>query len=335
MFNHRPTEAQTLLLRAALCQDDRAPAVWRVWRFAADLDQLPAGGFPLLPLVAYNLQRHAFVDPVLDKCQGIHRRTWTQNQSLVQSLLPLLHALHQTGITPILQGDLALALFHYPEQGLRMINTVDLLTPPVQANAVPPLLTQSGWQPKPAKHHWLRTLLVGAASPQRFAHPQLRNTSLLWQRLPPPPDTPLVDERDQQRNPLRVRELAVQCVNPTDLFCALCVRGIVSLQWYSAIQWIADAAMLLQGAAPAIDWERVVTRSRQQAVTLRMAAALNCLVQSIDASIPPTILRTLATQPSRPVERWEAQLFARQPTAARRLTALGLDSSYRTGRFFS
>ena len=324
MFHHRPTAAQTQLLRAALCQDDLALTAWRAWRFAADLDQLPAGGFLLLPLLAYNLQRHAFVDPLLDKCQGIHRRTWTQNQLLIQGLTPLLQALHQSTIMPILQGDLALALFHYPEAGLRMMDTVHLLTPTDQATLVPPLLSQNGWQPKPAKQQWLRTLLTGAMQPQRFAHAQLREVSLLWQPLPAPPATPFVAATNGQGHPLKIRELAVQAVNPTDLFFDRCVRGIVNLQWYGTIQWIADATMLLQGAAPAIDWTRLVARCREQAVTLRMRAALDCLVQTIDAPIPPPILETLAAQPSRPVERWEAQLFAQPPTPARKLAVLWL-----------
>lgn len=78
----------------------------------------------------------------------------------------------------------------------------------------------------------------------------------------------------------------MQSLNPTDLFFDRCVREIVNLQWYGTIQWIADAAMLLQGADP-IDWARIVARSR-------------------------------------PVERWEAQLFVHPPTPARKLAALWL-----------
>ncbi len=320
----QPHVQQTLLLRAALLSRQAAVTAWYQWRANADLDQLPTGGFLLLPLLAYNLQRHGITDPLLDKCQGIHRRTWTQQQLHLQGLTPLLQALQTAGISPILQGDLALALFHYPEQGLRMVDTVHLLTATAQAHLVPALLTQTGWQPKPAKHQWLRSLLAGTPPPQRFTHAQLREVSLRWQSLPPTPVAPLVDHQDPQGQPWLVRELAVQCVNPTDLFFDLCVQGIVNLQWYGTIQWIADAAILLQPNAPAIDWARVVARSRQQAMTLRMAAALDCLVQSVDAPIPPTILETLATQPSRRVERWEAKLFAHPPTPARKLAALWL-----------
>lgn len=76
----QPTEQQTLLLEAALLQGKPALAAWRAWRLTADLDQLPPGGFGLLPLLAYNLQVQGVRDPLLDKCHGIHRRTWTQNQ---------------------------------------------------------------------------------------------------------------------------------------------------------------------------------------------------------------------------------------------------------------
>lgn len=320
----QPHAQQILLLRAALLPQQAAVTAWQRWRANADLDQLPPGGFLLLPLLAYNLQRHGIADPLLDKCQGIHRRTWTQQQLHLQGLTPLLQALQTAGITPILQGELALALFHYPEQGLRMVDTCHLLTAAPQAHLVPTLLTQTGWQPQPLRYQWLRALLAGAAPPQRFTHPQLRAVSLLWQPVPPPPAAPLVDHQDRQGQPWLVRELAVQCVNPTDLFFDCCVQGIVNLQWYGTIQWIADAAMLLQATAPAIDWVRLGERSRQQAMTLRLAAALVCLAQSVAAPIPPTIIETLAAQPTPRFARWEWQLCGHRPTPARKLALLWL-----------
>ncbi len=334
-----PDEQQILLLRAALLQEEPALTAWRAWRVSADLDQLPFGGFGLLPLLAYNLRRYNLTDPLLDKCQGIHRRTWTQNQLLVQGVTPLLQMVQQAHITPILGGALALALFHYPDQRLRMVNRIDLLTATPQPSALLSLLSQAGWQRQQTWRQALRARLVGGAQPQRFSHAQFRDVHLSdvhlqWQNFASLPYPPLLNEGDQPGRNFTLRGVAVQCVSVTDLFFELCVQGISDLQRYGSIQWIADAGLLLQSTAPAIDWTRIVERSTEQAFTLRMIAALACLHQTIGAAIPPTLLQTLAALPSYPFERWEMQLSNRLPnslskslpTGARKFVTLWLEA---------
>lgn len=320
----QPTEQQLLLLRAALLQGEPALDAWRAWRGNADLDQLPPGGFGLLPLLAYNLRRYKLTDPLLDKCQGIQRLTWTQNQLLLQGITPLLQRLQQAHITPMLGGDLALALLQYPEQGLRMINSIDLLTATSQPTALLPLFTEAGWQRQQTWRQALRARLAGGAQPQYFSHAQLRDVRLQWQTLASLPHPPLLADGEQQERNVTLRGVAIQCLSTTDLFFELCVHGISDLQWYGTMQWLADAGVLLQSAASAIDWVQLVERCRQQAMNLRMIAALDCLAQSIAAPIPAHIIPTLAAQPSHAVERWEAQLFADRPTRARKLAVLVL-----------
>ncbi len=322
----QPTEQQVLLLRAALLQGEPALDAWRAWRVNADLDQLPPGGFGLLPLLAYNLRPYKLIDPLLDMCQGIHRRSWTQTQLLLQEITPLLQRLQQAHITPVLGGDLALALFQYPEQGLRMVNRIDLLTATAQPTALLPLFSQTGWQRPQTWRETLRIHLVRGAQPQRFSHTQLRDVRLQWQTLTSLPYPPLLNAGDQDGHNFTVRDVAIQRLSLTDLFFDLCVQGISDLQRHGAIQWIADAGLLLQSTASVIDWMRMVERSTQEAVTLRLLTALKCLCHAIDAPIPATVLQPLRERPIYSFERWEMQLPNRLSKRSYKFVTLWLEA---------
>jgi len=300
----QPTGPQILLLHAALFPEEAALAAWRAWRLTADLDQLPPGGFGLLPLLAYNLQSCGINDPLLDKCHGIQRRTWTQNQLAFRQVAPLLPALSSAGIPPIINGDPALALIHYPQLGVRMLDALYLL---VRAADLPHLaapLAQTGWQAEPVRAQWLRAQVLGPQQPRRFRRSTEGEVRLICQALPTR-STLVIEEIDPHRLPTGLQGLPLGVPSPTDLFFDSCTRGIVNMQRYGAIQWIVDAAMILQPGQAALDWERIVARAKAEAAVLRLQAALHCLQTTVAAAIPATVTQALQALPVHTFERWE------------------------------
>lgn len=308
---HQPTEQQILLLHAALLESEAALAAWRAWRLTADLDQLPPGGFGLLPLLAYNLQRLDIVDPLLDQCQGIHRRTWTQNQLYIRQVATLIQALQEGQIKPLLYNDVLLALAYYPAQGLRMIQRVHLVTPDSQGTTAQACLNRAGWRPQQTPKTWVRSLVVGGARPQHLQQAG-GDLTLAWQQASPHAYPPLATDLWQQAHPLTINGVAAEGVSPTDLFLMICTQGIADLWRFGAVQWLADATTLLRTAA--IDWARLVTLAAQQAFTLRLTAALQGLHQWVDAPVPAASLAAISMLPVQPFERWEAQCYQRLPS---------------------
>lgn len=306
-----PTEQQLLLLHAALLAEEPALAAWRAWRLTADLDQLPMGGFGLLPLLAYNLQTLGISDPLLDKCQGIHRRTWTQNQLYLRQVATLLQALQDSQVTPLVQGEVLLVLAYYPTPGARMFQQVQLVTAAGQGRATQALLTQAGWRPIPTAKAWLRKLVIGGTQPQRFQQAG-SDLTLSWQQAAPNAYPPLAADLWQQAQPVVINNIATQGVSPTDLFFTVCTQGIADLWHFGAVQWLVDATLLLR--AGAVDWPSLLKQAARQAFTLRLTAAVQGLQQWVDAPIPAEHLSALMALPVHSFERWEQQCYQRYPS---------------------
>lgn len=306
----QPTEQQRLLLHAALLPGAPALAAWCTWRLTADLDQLPPGGFGLLPLLAYNLQQSGISDDLLNKCQGIHRRTWTQNQMRLQTVGALLRPMQDAGLTPLLTGDLPLALLYYPAQGLRAINQLHLWTPATQRAAMQTQLHQAGWRRQQTKQDWLHYL--GAGDPnQRWRQPGT-DLVLQWRNLPVDGEPSAVALANNHQ-PLTINGVTVCSMKATELLLWVCVQGVADFWAYGAVQWLVDAMMLLRSPVAAIEWPRLLGLAAQQAVVLRLQTALQGLQAWLDAPIPADVQQTLAALPVQRIEQWEAQLCQRFP----------------------
>lgn len=307
-----PTEQQLLLLHTALLPAEAALAAWRAWRVTADLDQLPPGGFGLLPLLAYNLQHLGIMDPLLDKCQGIYRRTWTQHQLHLRQLASTIQALQEKQLTPLIQGEVLLALAYYPSPGLRMFQQGQIITPVSQTAAVQAALTEAGWRSRPPTKAWVRALVIGGPQPQHFQQAG-SDLTLVWQQAASNTYPPLAADLWQQAQPRLVNAVATQAMSATDLFLMVCTQGIADFWRGGAVQWLVDAMLLLRTADTEIDWPRLLELAESQAFTLRLAAALQGLQQWVDAPIPTAHLSALATRPVRPFERWEQHCYQRFP----------------------
>jgi hypothetical protein len=109
----------------------------------------------------------------------------------------------------------------------------------------------------------------------------------------------------------------------------VCVHGV----WSGArqqLRWLADAMIVMRSARSALDWDRVVARSRARSMSLPMAAALGYLRDVVAAPVPPEVVRSLEDVPRGRIERAVHRAWSGRPTRARR--AIVLADNYRRRR---
>lgn len=309
--NRQPTPSQTLLLRAAMLQGEPAVEAWHAWRAKADLDAPEAGTFALLPLLYYNLHNQGISDPWLVKCKGIYRRTWSQNQLILQQVAALLRALQSADIQPLLLDDTALLLAHYPDYGLRMLQQVDVATSPEQAAQVLPILQEQGWQPLPDRQPRPSAHLE-ISQTRCFQRVQGSTARLRWHIIPHNGTPPTESVLWQSTIPVSVNQVETLTLSMTELLLACCTQEPQS----QSIQWIVDAMLLLQGPVPAIDWSHLQHRAAEQALALRLSYALHYLHDFWHAPIPTHVLQQVTDMTVQPFEQQAAQWQRHWPSSA-------------------
>lgn len=295
---------QSLYLQAALGQGDVALSAWRSWRRVANLDQLEPGVFQLLPLLSDNLQQLGVTDPWLALCKGIHRRTWYKNQLIFKQASALLAAFQAAGIDPLLLlKDVPIALLYYREPGLRLVNTLDLLTPATQLSAARELLRIQGWMPKSTRRHLFTQQDFVMHYTQKFVQNDGLACILHWSTLAPnyAPAFATV--------PITVKEHMTQTLSPTDQLLHLCIAGVGRPKPAVSLQWIPDALMVLRTAASVIDWTHLLQQATRQALNLTVSQALTYLHTTFDAAIPSVVLQQLAQASVQRFEQQEAWAY--------------------------
>lgn len=302
-----PRSPQVLLLRAALLDGEAALAAWHEWLGAVDIEALDPASYRVLPLLWHNLS-HAGVDhPLLERCRGVFRHTWSKNQLLLHRTAPLLRAFGAAGIPLLVLKGGALGQLYYPSPGARPMNDLDVMVPFAAASAARELLERAGWRPTldlpPAQLAFIHALgYRDGAGTELDLH-----WHALWEGARPGADDPLW----RRAQPLRLAGLELATLCATDHLFQVCVHG---LRWSEVppIHWVADAALLLRSGA--IDWVRLVEHGERERLTLQLLAALGFLRETLELPIPDEAIARLRAAPASAGERLE--LWARmQPPA--------------------
>ena len=126
-----PNHLETLLLRAGLCELEKALPAWREFCDEIDdIETLDDGCYRLFPLVAGNLQASQEEIPHRARIMGVLRHTWVKNQRLLGEITPLLRALQNQGIELLLLKGAALMDLYRQRGGVRSMADVDILIHP-------------------------------------------------------------------------------------------------------------------------------------------------------------------------------------------------------------
>ena len=141
-----------LLLKAALFADGSAMQAWQYWVSMADLESLPPGAYPVLPLLYGNIQKLDPDHPWQTRLKGVVRHTWANNQIFMQQTMEWEKAFIDAGVDVRWITDATFSEAYYlPEQIRPLFQRIAIL-PRDQIPAAVNLLQKTG------KSHMHRTL---------------------------------------------------------------------------------------------------------------------------------------------------------------------------------
>jgi hypothetical protein len=306
-----PLPRQVLLLRAALLSGEAALSAWSRWREAADLDAIDSGSYRLLPLLWHNLAAHGVTDPILDRCRGIFRHTWSKNQLLLHRVAPVLRELTEAGIGILVLKGGAMATLYYPTLGTRPMNDLDVLVPAGAAAAARQLLADRGWTPTldlpPSYLPFLHALGYRNAAGSEI--------DLHWRAFWEGARAERDDTLWHASRPVRLAGIDLSTLAPTDHLFQVVVHG---LRWSDVppIHWVADATRILSVDGPAVNWERLIAHAERGRLTRQLAAALAFLRRALDLDVPEEVVERLRAHPSGAAERLEMWARMRPPSLA-------------------
>ena len=325
-----PTQAQELMLRAALLRGEPALEAWNEWRQTVNLDAIDYGSHRMVPQLYRNLQRHGVKDPVMERLKGVYRYYLYKNEILMHRLGALLTAFKEAGIETMVLKGAALIPLYYRESGLRPMLDADVLVHAHQAAQAMDLLMSLRWKPR-------------YPHPQmRFARPQMRipvihstpfedddgrqvdlHWHLFWECFHAGDD----DDYWKQAIPIEIRGVQTLALNPAAQLLHTCWHGA---RWNEVppIRWVADAMSILDASAAEIDWTSLLKKAERHRIVLPVRDSLEYLKKKFDAPVPDTLLKSMAAVRISETERENYELILNPmtpPTTAKILRMLYYD----------
>lgn len=303
-----PSEQQELLLRAALVDGEPGEQAWLASRPTLDIERLELGSSMLLPLVEQRLRGRGSTDELLPRMTGVYRNLWSRNQLGLSDLKELLTLLGRAHVETMLLGPAALVTRYYARLGLRALYEPAILVRPDRVDDALRALERAGWDVDSDR----------SGRQQRVERRQAgenRPCAVYWRFLPEldsPGDRPSVDELWAAALPKDVDGVPALTLCATDELLHTCVGGARSGN-VSRVQWVADAATILEVAAPEIEWTRLVDQAARRRCALRLHDALAYLAEVLLAPVPATAIDELARIPSTPREQRAHRLAGRGP----------------------
>lgn len=305
-----PLSDQALLM--GVRPPPRNPAVWPLLS-PDDWDALVARALAcnLAPLLFYNLRHDGLLDQVpaaVRECLSAEYYASVRRHLLFEAeLQPVLLALHERGITPILLKGIVLAETTYPDTGLRPMADVDLLVQRGDLNGVVSVLQPLGFRGTDglemagdffngelsfAKGAHQETLTLefhqDLIHSWNFTAPLALDTAGFWQRA----------------QPLTIAGQSVKQLALEDMLLHLCLHRAMH-HGFTGLPGYVDIAWTVHQRHAQIDWDALVTRARQLQARTSVFVALQLAHDLLGAAVPPAVLNTLAPA------GWRQQLLAR------------------------
>ena len=317
-----PDRTQELLLRAALLPGAAARDCWREWRSLVDIDRLDGGSQRLLPLVYRNLRDIVSTDPDGETLRDSYLRTWHANQMAFEAIAPVLEAFDRTGVRSMLLKGAALAVRHYGDYGLRPMEDCDVMVPAHQAGTAAGVLKGLGWMASPPREPSQFT-----SATQWFAHSWHfrrgadQQLDLHWHLSPECCNVAADADFWGGAVPCTVKGHEVWLLAPCDQLVHVCVHGAECFVAPS-LRWVADAMVILNAEAPALDWDRLIWLAGKHRLVRSLELTLGYLHDRFEAPVPERVLHAIRSLPTTRIEDLEFRIRNRAPAAAGTLPGL-------------
>ena len=284
-----PTEAQELLIKAALFPASEAQSYWNDFLDRYNIHELDHGSYQLLPMVFLNL-KDTIEDGIERRiARNAHKLVWAKNHLLMRELKQVLQRLEDQGIDVCLLKGSAFLTHYFPDYGMRTLGDIDILARPVCLERLVSALDEMGYDigSQPIESVRFLSLFHGLAfrssrdtaiDVHQFISMSLAHegfTGQLWKRA----------------EHVRVFEGAVTAyvLSPEHQLLHTVVHG---LQYApeSSIRWIIDAACLVRGQAGRIDWEELKRIGKAHHLNLPLHLAIPYLGEDLRLPIDPEII---------------------------------------------
>ncbi len=217
------------------------------------------------------------------------RKEYEVRRGQAALLLPIalstaVEPLTRAGLEPVVLKGPAVAR-RYPDPGLRPMDDLDILLPPVQHKGAVKALEEAGWvlSSGPARHDY-DTVLQHPAVPhfplelhhdleswRERAH-ELTAIDLWRARVP-------LDCMGTRAFGLPVEEELI----------ALAAHAAKPYHHFERLIWSVDLAVIIGAAGPGLDWERVAERARQVGCTTMVAVGM-CHARRLGATVPDELV---------------------------------------------
>lgn len=320
-----PNLQQKLLLKAALLKGKIAIDSWQQWKASVDIENLDQESYQLLPLLYSNLSAHNVTDEHFGRLKGVYRRSWCENQVMLQNLTTILSYFQQAGIDTLLLKAAALNLSSPGDNGLRMINFLDLLVHPEDALKAMNLLQKIGWQPQGK----IPERLVPFAHVLGFKNSSNQYLNLRWHLFGEGFNETAEKDFWNSAKLTQLGDASAYILSPTDGLFYICVAGGFWNQTLPANR-IADAAILLNSSSSEIDWNRLITLAQTYHFVLPLKTTLSELQNFLNSPIPSSSLETIQNLPISQFESREYQIVAGKKTSVLERFLLRYFQYYRT-----
>ncbi len=297
-----PTPEQTLLLHAALSEQDHGIEAWREWNAVHDIERehIDIGSYRLLPLVYVNILRGNTDLPHAKLLKGLYKRTWYENQVRLRACAYVLHALHDVGIDTLLLKGQALALQYYGEVGVRPMNDIDIFVPKSNALRAVEVLVRLGWSAVGDTR--ISADILNVRKSHSMINAEGVEIDLHWCVLHFCQDERINAGFWDASVPIKFSDVETRALCPTDQLLHVCAHG---LMWNSVppIRWVADVLTLLNVAKENIDWDRLVWLSGPCNASLQLHSALSYLCREFKADIPDEVIAKLEMTKTTPIQK--------------------------------
>ena len=295
----RPRPEQDLLLRAALLPDPaQAAEAYARWTARVDLDRLDFGSLQLLPLLA---QRPGGVpgddDTLGRQVRHVARFSWLRTQMLGRRVAPVVAALEDGGLEPLLSKGAALVYAHGADARLRPMFDIDVAVAPHHADQAVAVLNALGY------HSVLQDALTGhRAAVVRDTHgfgfsgPDGAEIDLHWHLLHQGRSTALSEAFRAAAVEAEIAGVRCRATSVEDTLVVAVAHG-TSWARNAAVRWVGDVALLLGDHGAALDWDAVVLRCRQARLSRAMLDGLDYVAEVSGLDAPAAVRRELKRVP--------------------------------------
>ncbi len=294
----RPRPEQDLLLRAALLPDPaQAAEAYARWAARVDLDRLDFGSLQLLPLLALRPGGVPDDDALGRQVRHVARFSWLRTQMLGRRVAPVVAALADAGLEPMLSKGAALVYAHGVDARLRPMFDIDVAVAPQDADRAVAVLNALGY------HSILQDALTGhRAAVVRDTHgfgfsgSEGAEIDLHWHLLHQGRSIELSAAFRAAAVEAEIAGVRCRATSVEDTLVVAVAHG-ASWARNAAVRWVGDVALLLRDHGAALDWDAIVLRCRQARLSRAMLDGLDYVAEVSGLDAPAAARRELERVP--------------------------------------